>query len=219
MNRSATICIDRGISQKSIEEMLCCFKPQFRSYKSGENIMLYSDKIEKIGVMIEGEACLYSNNEDGEYGLMEKYEKNDVFGELFCLPLETFDYVVEASSDCRVMFIDYRHIITPCDKTCEHHTQLINNLFCMAAQKARTMALHINILSQHTTRKKLWTYLKYIEEISESKPFVIPMSLVSLAEYLSVDRSAMMREIRLMKEEGLLQSAGRKFLLAGGDQL
>ena len=39
------------------------------------------------------------------------------------------------------------------------------------------------------------------------------MTLSSLAEYLCVDRSAMMREIKVLKEEGLLTSDKREFYL------
>ena len=39
------------------------------------------------------------------------------------------------------------------------------------------------------------------------------MSLSSLAEYLCVDRSAMMREIKQLREEGFLASDKRTFTL------
>ena len=35
------------------------------------------------------------------------------------------------------------------------------------------------------------------------------MTLTALADYLSVDRSAMMREMKRMKEEGVLSFRGR----------
>ena len=39
------------------------------------------------------------------------------------------------------------------------------------------------------------------------------MSYTMLAEYLSVDRSAMMRELKNMVEEGVLQREGKKICL------
>ncbi|MEG1583566.1 MAG: Crp/Fnr family transcriptional regulator [Anaerovorax sp.] len=205
------VFIDDGISKESIRQMIGCLQPQFKRFRAKETILCYSDKIEKLGILISGTAHLYSLNLDGEYSLLEKYDKKDVFGSLFCLPLENFEYIIHAITDCEVMFVDYHHIITPCSNVCAHHSQLLNNLFHMTAQKARTLALHINILSQHTTRKKLITYLKYIHSLSGSDSFLIPMSLLSLSEYLCVDRSAMMRELRLLKQEGFLQSNGRTF--------
>ena len=46
-----------------------------------------------------------------------------------------------------------------------------------------------------------------------SDEFEIPLSLSDLADYLSVDRSAMMREIKKMNQEGLIVSKGRSVRL------
>ncbi|MCU7379814.1 Crp/Fnr family transcriptional regulator [Clostridiales Family XIII bacterium ASD5510] len=205
--------ISDGIAEDSIKKMLRCFRPQLKRFQSGETIMRYSDRVEKVGLMMKGTAVLHVLDADGNAGLLETYEQQDLFGELFHLPLDGFEYLVEAKTDSQVLFIDYTHIITPCEKTCAHHSQLINNLFLMAAQRAQALSLHLNILHQPTIRKKLLTYLTCLRGTLESRPITIPMTLSALAEYLCVDRSAMTREIRLMNEEGILQSHRRTFQL------
>ena len=42
--------------------------------------------------------------------------------------------------------------------------------------------------------------------------FVIA-SLTDLADYLSIDRSAMMRELRIMKDEGIIEKSGNRITL------
>lgn len=205
--------INDGISKESIDKMIVCFKPDFKTYTAGETIMRYSDKIEKVGVMVSGKAQLSVIDYDGDYSILETYEQQDVFGELFYLPLENYEYIIEATKDTKVFFIDYKHIITPCENACIHHSQLINNLFIMAAQKSQAMSLHLSILNQHSIRKKLLTYLNYIKISTGKNPFTLQMTLSSLAEYLCVDRSAMMREIKVLKEEGILTSNKREFYL------
>ena len=86
----------------------------------------------------------------------------------------------------------------------------------MTTQRSQELSLHINILGQPTTRKKLLTYLQFIQAGSgagEGEPFEIPMSLGSLSEYLCVERTAMMREIRKMNEDGIVESNRRQFKL------
>ena len=39
------------------------------------------------------------------------------------------------------------------------------------------------------------------------------MSLSQLAAYLCVDRTSLMRELRLMREEGVIENSGRKVTL------
>ena len=62
----------------------------------------------------------------------------------------------------------------------------------------------------------LVTCLRYIHTSCDGKDeefFEIPCTLGDLAEYLAVDRSAMMREIRNLKKDGLIDSERRRFLL------
>lgn len=206
-----------NISRESIEKMIPCFKPVFKDYQQGETILSYSDCQQQVGVLLSGHAKLYFSDIEGDYGLLETYETGDLFGDVFSLPLNGYEYTVTATEDCSVVFISYQHIIKPCCKVCPHHSQLISNLFLMTTQKSQELSLHINILSQSTTRKKLLTYLQFIEAGSGNEKsgsyFDIPMSLGALAEYLCVERTAMMREIRLMKADGILDSNRRTFRL------
>lgn len=204
------------ISKESLEKMMVCFAPKFKTYEESETIMAYSDQMETVAVLISGSAKLYYIDENGDTSLLEVYKDGDIFGEAFSLPIENYEYIVVADSPCKVVYLDYNHIITPCEHVCPHHTQLINNLFIMTAQRSQALSLHISILNQHTTRKKLMAYLKYARSnsgASVSETFSIPISLGSLAEYLCVDRTAMMREIRLMKKDGLIDSDRRVFKL------
>ena len=115
--------------------------------------------------------------------------------------------------DCEVLFISYDHIIHPCTHACLKHTQLINNLFALTAEKLQTLELRINILAQKNMRQKLLTYLEYAGSGAKGEKFVINMTITELAAYLNVDRSSLMREMKRMKEEGLIWSEGRKFRL------
>lgn len=205
--------INDGISGDSIEQMLHCFRPQFKKYSQGETIMRHSDQDQKIGVIQSGSAQLQSLDFNGNCSFLETYEARDIFGGLFLLPLNNFEYLVTAKEACQVIFLDYQHIITPCRNLCPHHPQLINNLFLMAAEHSQTLSLHLNILSQPTTRAKLMAYLNYTRCLIGENPFTIPMSLSALAEYLCVDRSAMTRELRAMTRQGLLRSDKRTFFL------
>lgn len=205
-----------NISTESIENMIRCFDPTFKNYSAGETILAYSDTVEKVSILLSGEAKLHYIDENGDISLLETYKKGDLFGEVFSFPLDNYEYLVTAETDCRVVFINYQHIVTPCEKVCPHHSQLISNLFVMTAQKSQELSLHISFLNLHSTRKKLLAYLRYAQSVygmGKSGAFEIPMSLGALAEYLCVERTAMMREIRLMKQDGLLDSSRRRFIL------
>ena len=205
------------VSKESMDMIIPCFKPYWKNYAAGETILTYdSTKPARVEVLERGSAKLQILNEDGDIFLIEHIKEGDVFGEPFALPLDNFAYIVSADTDCRVMFLDYNHIIKPCENLCEHHSQLISNLFIMAAQKSQELSLHISLLHQNTIRQKLMAYLSYVSSVCKKDSdgqFTIPMTLVDLAEYLSIDRSAMMREIKSMKNDGLISGNRREFIL------
>lgn len=209
---SSTSIFD-GINFTAKSRMFHCFSPVTKVFKEGETIMNYSHHMDKVGILLKGKAHLSCTDYDGNHSILEQFEENDIFGEVFILPLEDFQYRIQADSKCKVMLIDYDQIIKRCPNACEEHSRLVSNLLQMTAGKAQSMALHINILSRRTTRQKLMTYFeitalknkKYTQTTSEYC-FTIPMSLSALADYISVDRSAMMRELKKMKEEGLIDT-------------
>ena len=205
------------ISKEAKLLMTPCFNPWWKNYKAGETILSYDAGVPRnIAVLEKGAAKLQILNDSGDIFLLEHISEGDLFGELFSLPLESFEYLVTAESDCRVMYVDYEHIIKPCENLCNHHSQLISNLFMMAAQKSQELSLHISLMHQNTIRQKLMAYLSYVSSSTEKRSdgsFEIPISLVELAEYLSVDRSAMMREIKAMKNDGLISGNRREFII------
>ena len=70
-----------------------------------------------------------------------------------------------------------------------------------------------NMISKKTVRQKLVSYFEYLAEKTGSHSFETELSLSQLANYLCVDRTSLMRELRLMREEGLISSSGRKIQL------
>ena len=73
--------------------------------------------------------------------------------------------------------------------------------------------MRIELLTKRSTRDKLIGYFTMLSTRNLNKTFSLPFSLTDLADYLSVDRSAMMRELKLLKEEGFIQKSGNKITL------
>ena len=207
------IVIFNDISKEQLEALKSCFNPTIKNFEAGETILQKSYINRDIAILLDGKAHMYYFDIEGSSGLIEHYEKNAVFGDYFMLPIESFEYLIVADTDCRVMFLDYDHIIKPCNASCQSHSQLISNIIQLTAQKVRLLTLRINIISQKTVRQKLMAYLEYQSLLNQSRTFTIPITLVDLAEYLCVDRSAIMKELHNMRKENLLESKGRKFKL------
>ncbi len=199
-----------GITQESREAMLSCFKPETRRFRRGETIMVYAPALEHLCVLVSGKAHLYCMDSEGDYALLEQYGPNDIFGEAFAMPYGDLGYVVEADSDCTVLFIRFSCIYGRCSNACEHHTRLTRNLFEMSAMKAQSLAVRINMISKRSLRRKLSAYFQYLRDINGSDSFELEQSLSHLAGYLCADRASMMRELKNMSDESLIRRSGRQ---------
>ena len=183
-----------GIAPLNLAQMKTCFHISTRKYKAGEWVCSYGNGPWKIGLLTEGEAAIVRISADGTQTLMEQLLPGDVFGEIFFLHagnLENYS-------------VDYRHVFTPCGKACEGHSHLIENVLLLMSQKATKLGERVEILSQRSIRGKLKSYFHIMSIRSGSDTFLLPFTLSTLADYLSIDRSAMMRELKKLREEGLV---------------
>ena len=55
--------------------------------------------------------------------------------------------------------------------------------------------------------------VRQLADQTGSESFLLPFSLSTLADYIATDRSAMMRELKRLRTEGVIQSSGRQITL------
>lgn len=195
------------------ERMRVCFQAREACFRENETVFEYASSMNKIGLILSGRAVLYYCDEEGNQYLIDELKKDAVFGEPFLLPAASQNYYVKAVEKTRVMFIDYEHVIKRCENACHHHSQMVSNLLQMVALQSRQQVQRIYVLSRSTTRKKLLAYLENLSEEKHSRSLQLPMSYTELAGYLSVDRSAMTRELKNLEKEGILEKEGRNICL------
>ena len=198
------------ITPEEQERMRICFDMHEAVYRNNETVMEYASSMKKIGLILEGQAVLYCIDEDGNQYMIDNLKKDSVFGEPFLLSEESQHYYVCAKSETRVLFIAYEHVIKRCDQACHHHSQMVSNLLQLTAIQSRQQNERIYMLSRSSTRKKLMAYLNALSTEKHSKDLKLPMSYTALAQYLSVDRSAMTRELKNLEMEGIIEKNGKQ---------
>lgn len=204
----------QGITEQDHRKMMRCFKAGEKLYQPEEVICTYGENSQQIGILTEGEASLIRIQEDGRQTLLEYLHAGDIFGEILSMFSSKIDAIqVICTKKCRVEFIDYNHLVRQCPNACACHSTLISNALLLISRKAVQLSERLDILSQRTIREKLLRYFSLMAAEQNSSAFTLPFSLSALADFLCVDRSAMMREIGKLKKEGLLQINKRKVVL------
>ena len=187
-----------------------CAKMQRKFFKKGDVITNYMEKRKQICILISGDADLIRYDLNGNKNIIESYTTGNIFGEAFYPVNTNNELFVQATDNCEVMLFLYDDIRVKCKMNCRYHATLVSTLLDAVLNNAVRQNTRIEILSKRTIREKLLSYFSLLSTKSFSKNIVIPFSLTNLADYLSVDRSAMMREMKSLVNEGFISKNGNK---------
>lgn len=120
---------------------------------------------------------------------------------------------VESKKNSTVLFFIYDDLQEKCTNTCQFHQKLLDSLSSLYLNKVIELNTRIELLSRRTIREKLLGYFNVISSKNMGRTFQLPFSLTDLADYLSIDRSAMMRELKMLKEDGFIEKSGNRIRL------
>lgn len=203
-----------GVNDDEISAMLDCLQAKLLSYKKGDYVFRQGEPIDKITVLLEGKLLIQKDDFWGNRSIVNVIDIGEMFGEAYVAP-ESGAILndVIADTDSVVIFFDIRKIITVCPSACDFHSRVVQNLFFAISEKNRKLVQKLGHLSKRSTRAKLISYLSEESRRQNKSTFTIPFNRQQLADFLSVDRSAMSSELCKMRDEGLLSFEKNRFTL------
>ena len=204
----------REIDPEELGAMLKCLSAREVTPGRGEFIMASPGTAPLMGVVLEGEVEMISEDYFGKKSLLTVLSVGSVFGESYsCVKARNRTIAYQANGKCRVLLLDYDRILHACKLVCRFHHRMIENMVELIAEKNLELIEKLEVTSRTSIREKLLTYLTRQAERAGSLTFTVPLGRTELAEYLCADRSAMTRELSRMREEGLIDFNKRTFTL------
>ena len=200
---------DFNIEDFSNKLLNSCERVQLKKFEKNEIITTYIINRNQVCIVLEGSADLMRYDFNGNQMVVEKFNKFDVFGEIFYQINTNNELFVLAKEKSKILIFNYDIFEKKCKKNCKMHEELLIGLPNLVLTKVSDLNLRIELLSKKTIRDKLISYFRILSEKNFSKTFTLPFSLTDLADYLSIDRSAMMRELKSLKEEGFIKKSDK----------
>lgn len=211
-----TVRLFEGISDEELPSMLDCLGARPAEYDRGNFIFHAGEPAVSVGIVCSGAVQVIREDVFGNRAIQGELSSGELFGEVFaCAHIDVLPVSVTAVGETRVLFVDYRRIVTMCPSSCAFHSRLVENMLGILARKNLAQNRKIEILSARTTRAKLLTYLASQAEASGARIFCIPFDRQELADFLSVERSAMSAELGRMQDDGLIRFHRNQFELLG----
>lgn len=203
-----------GTTEDEISSILTCLDAKIFNYQKGEFVFRQGEYLSDITILLAGN--LYIQNDDywGNRSILGQISVGEMFGEAYAAPESgALQNDVVAVEDSTVIFFNVKQILSTCPTACRFHSMIIQNLFFAISEKNRKLVQKLAHMSMRSTREKLISYLSEESKNQNSSSFTIPFNRQQLADFLSVDRSAMSNELCKMRNDGLLEFDKNSFKL------
>lgn len=206
------ISLFKNIPEDELEATIKSLNGRRVSFKKDMTILSNLNNTSDVGVIMEGSSSLIRIDYNGNRTIVAELSKNDLFGGCFS------DYMNEelsviSTTDCEILFVEYDRLIGKSGARILNRETIIENMIEILVKKVNNYNRRIEVLNKRTTREKLLEYFHILEKEQSSNTITLPFTFTTLAEYLSVDRSAMMREIKNLKEEEIITIKNKKITL------
>lgn len=206
-----------GVSPQECQAMRACLGVYEQYFRPGDIVYDLGGGRNMLGVLTDGAAVIERVDGKGERTILEHLEPGGVFGEMMMFRSAVDNSVmVRCAAPCCVSFLRSEAVLRRCEHACACHSRLVENLFRLVTDKATSLSERVEVLSRRSIRDKLLCYFS-LQQAKNGGSFTLPFSLSALADYISTDRSAMMRELKKLREGGVVQIEGRKVTILAED--
>lgn len=200
-----------NIKDDNKNKLLQQFEVYFREYNKDEVILSSIKNDHIICAVIYGHIQIVKNNFNGDRIIIEDLEDNSLFGSMSS-NIGNTQYEIITKEKTKIMIIYLENVMVYNDKT-DYYIQFIKNLLNVLYNKINDNNNRIEIITNKTIRDKLLSYFKLASKNGQSKIIYLPFNHSDLADYLAINRSAMARELKNLKDEGLIEIKGKKIKL------
>ena len=195
----------RGLTDSEIAEALQVLEAHEKRYEKGETLLTAGSVTERMGLVLEGNVTIESNDAWGNRTIISHVGCGQVFAETYAL-LENEPMLVDvvANENCRILFLRIGSLRQISDPTGPWGMIFVSNLFSISAHKNLTLSGRSFHTAPKTIRGRVMSYLNTVSLQKGSYEFDIPFDRQQLADYLNLERSALSKELGKMQRDGLI---------------
>lgn len=202
----------QGISEKEQKKILTLLAVHVYNFDANQDILETIKNDDVIGIIQEGFAEIKRINYNGDENIIEELDKDSIFGTNISA-INNNEYEIITKEPTTVIIIEYDYLQDEENLNQKYFNKFLLNLFSIINEKMQLKNERIRILTRKTIRNKLLEYFQIYQENHHSKNIYLPSSFTNLADYLAIDRSAMARELKYMKDEGFIEIKGKRITI------
>ncbi|MDR0531414.1 MAG: Crp/Fnr family transcriptional regulator [Oscillospiraceae bacterium] len=198
----------------SILKLLKCLSARELRFDHQQIVWSRSLEMPFMCVVVEGGLMIVQEDWRGNRSIIGSFGPGEFISEGAIGVLEgVLPFYLSVRAETVVLVFSNEAAMNPCDGNCGAHGLFLRNLINALLQKEMRLLYKIEYLSRRTTREKLMSFLTIQSARQGSRKVTVEFTRQELADFLSVDRSAMCTELSHMKQDGLIRYDRRCFEL------
>lgn len=183
-------------------------------YKKGEILFREGSYPTGIYFVKKGKVKKYKTDKDGREQIFYVCKKGELLGYHALISEEKYTDTASTIEESAISFIPKDDFL----KAIQLSTILSNRLLKVMSHEFGVLVNSLAVLAQKTVRERLALSLlvlrdKFKKDNQENKPVELDLSRDDLSKYVGTARETLTRLLHDFKEEGLIETNGRKIIL------
>lgn len=201
-----------NLSKAQIKKLYVLLDVHIYKYNKDQEVIPTIKRSNIIGIILKGSAEIIQTEYNGNEIIVEELEENSVFGSNIS-NTSSENYEILAKENTEVLVIDYNKLLNSRNLKYSYFNVFFQNLFDIINTKFKEKNDRVKVLEKKQIRNKLLEYFDIEYKKSHSKNIYLPFTLKELADYIAVNRSAMFREIKNLKDDRFIEIRNKRITL------
>lgn len=177
------------------------------SYEKGSIIYLQNEICNTIDILLEGEVVIQKIDENGDIlTITTLHSENILGGNIAFSKNNVYPMTVVAKSNCKILKIKKELLLNLCQDNRAFLTKFLGTI----SDNALILTDKIKFMSMKSIRDKITEFLAFEYYKQNNTNIKLDITKKELAEKFGVQRPSLFRELKKMKEEGLIDYDSRQ---------
>lgn len=196
----------REVDHQVLEQLIREKQMYKRSYHKGTTVHEQNTNCDGMDVVCSGKLVAYSLATNGSETVVFAFEAGSLIGaNLLFAKQNRYPMNIYCTDDCTLL-----HVTEPGVKELLKQYGFVMRFVQSLSMNSQGMNQRIAMYTQKSLRENLMGYLLALSAEQRSDIVVLPVAKKQLADYFGVQRPSLFRELKRMKEEGLIEVANRE---------
>lgn len=199
------------INEIDKENLIEELKGHVYTFNKNEEILATIRAKNMLCILLEGICQIIKTTYNGDEIIVETLHENSIFGSNFS-DIDNIDTIIMSKSKTKVLVFNYNYVMTY-NINSVYYNIFIRNLFRLLNEKTKRQIYQTRILYKKNIREKLLEFFEIEYEQNHSKYINLKIPLKDLADYIGVNRSAMFRELKNLKDDKVIELKNKRITL------